>query len=44
MIISNYYQWLVYGLGFGQIRLFLPSSKDMGQRIKDQIVYYSYVS
>lgn len=42
MVISNYCLWLVYGLASGQIRLYIPSCKNVIPRIRAQIVYYAY--
>ncbi|MDD5758996.1 MAG: cytochrome b/b6 domain-containing protein [Desulfobulbaceae bacterium] len=42
MVISNYCLWLVYSLVSGQIRLYIPSGKNMIQKIREQVVYYSY--
>jgi len=42
MVISNYCLWLFYSLASGQIRLYLPSCKNMIRKIKEQVVYYSY--
>lgn len=42
MVISNYCLWLFYSLGSGQVRLYIPGCKNMVQKIKEQIVYYSY--
>lgn len=42
MVISNYFLWLLYSLASGQIRQYIPSAKNVVQRIKEQIVFYSY--
>ncbi len=42
MVISNYFLFLFYSLGSGQIRMYIPSPKNMVQRITEQILYYSY--
>lgn len=42
MVISNYCLWLVYCLASGQIRMYIPSCKNVVQRIMEQVVYYSY--
>lgn len=42
MVISNYFLWLFYCLASGQIRLYVPTGKNMLQKIKEQVVYYSY--
>jgi len=42
MVISNYFLWLCYSIGSGQIRLYIPNPKGMMAKVKEQIVYYSY--
>ncbi len=42
MVISNYFLWLLYNLGSGQIRLYLPNPRGMARKIKEQVVYYTY--
>jgi len=42
MVISNYFLWLSYSLASGQIRLYIPTCRDMIHKLKEQIVYYSF--
>jgi thiosulfate reductase cytochrome b subunit len=42
MVISNYFLWLFYSLGSGQIRLYIPSLKNIVGRIRAQVVYYAF--
>lgn len=42
MVISNYFLWLLYSIGSGQIKLYIPNPKGMVGKIKEQIVYYSF--
>ena len=42
MVISNYGLWLCYSLASGQIRLYIPTVKNMLQKIKAQGVYYAF--
>lgn len=42
MVISNYFLWLLYSLGSGQIRQYIPSVPGMTGRVKAQVVYYTF--
>ncbi len=42
MVISNYGLWLLYCLGSGQIRLYIPTARHIFHRIKAQVIYYAY--
>jgi thiosulfate reductase cytochrome b subunit len=42
MVISNYGLWLLYCLGSGQIRLYIPTARHMLHRIMAQVIYYAY--
>ena len=42
MVIPNYFLWVVYYLGTGQMRLYVPTSNNLLPKIKEQVVFYSW--
>ena len=42
MVIPNYLMWLIYALGTKQIHNYIPTTKNIYPRIKEQIIYYAY--
>lgn len=41
MVIQNYFLWLFYSLGSGQIKIYIPTPKDWMKRAKEQVLFYS---
>lgn len=42
MVIPNYFLWAFYYLGTGQMRLYVPMPGNLIQKIKEQVVFYSW--